>query len=191
MSDPNSPDPNNADSHGPDAPPGAEFSRPIEVAHIGTVETIHEIGATADERAALARRFGLLALDRLEARVRLRRAQGGTQLYLAGRLTADVTQACVVSLDPVRNHLEEDFTVIYGQMPDEVDVSLELDDSTREPWPEGPLDIGEAVAQELALALDPYPHAAGAGLDAERPEPDATERVNPFSVLAKLRNRNV
>lgn len=190
MSDKHGSAPDSSDPQGADArSPAPEFSRPIDLARIGTAETVHEISATAEEHAALARRFGLLALERLDARVSLRRAEGGTLLHLAGHLVADVTQACVVTLDPVSSHLEQDFTVIYGRMPDEADVSIEVDDdSAREPWPEGPLDIGEAVAQELALALDPYPHAAGAVLEPERAESDAPERVNPFSALAKLRN---
>lgn len=179
MSEPHSSDPQN--------PP--EFSRPIDLARIGTVEMIHEISATAEEQAALARRFGLIGLHRLEARIGLRRALDGGLLHLVGHLAADVTQACVVTLEPVMNHIEEDFTVVYGQMPEESDVSVAVDgDGAYEPWPEGPLDIGEAVAQELSLALDPYPHAAGAALEPGAAEPEAVERVNPFSVLAKLRN---
>ena len=172
----------------PHAPP-PEFSRPIDVARIGSVETVHEVSATPDERVALARRLGLLGLDRLEARIGLRCAQGGTLLYLVGRLTADVVQACVVTLEPVANHLEEGFTVIYGRLPEETEVSVDVDDdSVREPWPEGPLDIGEAVAQELAISLDPYPHAAGAVLKSgEGADSEPEKRINPFSVLANLR----
>ena len=166
-----------------------EFSRPIDVARIGSVETVHEISATPAEREALARRFGLLGLARLEARIRLRRGHAGTQLHLAGHLTADVTQACVVSLEPVQNHVEEDFTVVYGDLPEDADVSVDVDDeSVVEPWPEGPLDVGEAVAQELALALDPYPHAPGATIEsAPGLESGGADRVNPFSVLTNLR----
>ncbi len=169
--------------------PVPEFSRPIELARIGSVETVHEIGATPAERDALARRFGLLGLDRLEARVRLRRGQGGRVLYLAGHFSADVIQECVVTLEPVPNHLEQDFAVVYGDLPEGSDVSVEVaDDSAVEAFPEGPLDIGEAVAQELSLALDPYPHAPGAAVESHPGgEGAAGERTNPFSALAKLR----
>lgn len=166
-----------------------EFSRPIDVTRIGSVETAHEISATPAEREALARRLGLLGLARLEARVRLRRAEAGTRLHLAGHLTADVTQACVVSLEPVENHLEEDFTVVYGELAEDDDVSVDVgEESVVEPLPAGSLDIGEAVAQELALALDPYPHAPGAAVESGPVgESTAAERPNPFSVLANLR----
>jgi len=171
--------------------PGAlppEFSRPIDVTRIGSVETVQEIRATPAECSALARRFGLLGIARLEARLRLRRAHAGTQLHLAGHLTADVTQACVVSLEPVENHVEGDFTVVYGDLAEDADVSVDVDDeSAVEPFPTGPLDVGETVAQELALALDPYPHAPGAVLESgAAPESAGSERPNPFSVLANL-----
>jgi uncharacterized metal-binding protein YceD (DUF177 family) len=166
-----------------------EFSRPIDDARIGSVETVHEISATQAECSALARRFGLLGLARLEARVRVRRSHAGTQLHLVGHLTADVTQACVVSLEPVENHVEEDFTVVYGELAEDDDVSVDVDEeSAVEPLPAGALDIGEAVAQELALALDPYPHAPGVALESGAEADQApAERPNPFSVLANLR----
>jgi hypothetical protein len=54
-----------------------------------------------------------------------------------------------------------------------------------EPLPSDILDIGEAVAQQLSLALDPYPRAPGAiaGAPAERP-------VSPFAALARWKENN-
>ncbi len=176
------------------APISLEFSRPIDVSRIGSVEMRCDIGANAEERAALARRFGLLDLSRLEAHVTLRRTQAGTALRLKAHLSAEVIQACVVTLEPVAAEIEEDFTVLYGKPAtetggQEVTIDPEAEDVT-EPWPEGTLDIGEAVAQELGLALDPYPHAPGALLDSGAPAPaqeEQEQRVNPFSALSKLR----
>jgi uncharacterized metal-binding protein YceD (DUF177 family) len=168
-----------------------EFSRPIDLSRIGSVETAHEIGANEEERTALARRFGLLGLDRLSARVMLRRTQGGSALRLKAHFEADVTQACVVTLEPVQSHIADDFTVFYAKAPAGSEVTIDPDgESVIEPLPEGPLDIGEAVAQELAVALDPYPHAPGASLDsAWRPEEAAEESPKPFAELTKLQNR--
>lgn len=174
----------------PDNPTTApEFSRPIDVARIGSGATVHDISANPGERAALAKRFGLLDLGRLDAHVTLRRTHGG-MLRLNAHLSADVTQACVVTLAPVPGRIEEDFAIVYSAAAGAAEVAIDAEeDSVREPWPEGPLDIGEAVAQELALALDPYPHAPGAALASpvttEAPESDT---VNPFAVLAKLKN---
>lgn len=178
-------------------PQDPEFSRLVDIDRVGHTEVVHDIAATAEERAALARRFDLLAFDKLEARIRLRRARGGSVLRLAGRLTADAVQSCVVTLEPVPSHVESEFTVLYGEGEvggSGVDIDPELE-STVEPWPEGPLDLGETVAQEFALALEPYPRAPGAALDPS-PEPapdpapdpaDVPEKVNPFAVLGHLR----
>jgi uncharacterized metal-binding protein YceD (DUF177 family) len=163
-----------------------EFSRPVEIHRLGDSELVHKISATAEERAALARRFDILAVDRLEAKVTLRRTRAG--LKLAGRLDADVVQACVATTEPVPATVSHDFTVIYGDISEGADVEIDLDENDPvEPMPEGALDIGEAVAQELALALDPYPRAPGAAIDQRWIEPESEAKpVNPFAALAKL-----
>lgn len=168
-----------------------EFSRLVDLDRVGDAEVVRDISATAEERAALARRLGLADLGILDAQVRLRRERAGSVLRVSGRLVAEVTQTCVVTLVPVQNRIVEEFTVLYGDVPASgaVDVDAEGDEAL-EPWPAGPLDIGEAVAQELSLALDPYPRAPGARLD---PTPDqggaVSKKVNPFGELAKLRRR--
>jgi uncharacterized metal-binding protein YceD (DUF177 family) len=173
------------------ASPTPEFSRPVDLDRVGDAEVVRDIAATPEECAALARRFGLVAIDRLAAQVRLRRERARTVLRLSGHLVAEVTQTCIVTLAPVHNRIAEDFTVLYGDMPDAAAVDMEPDaDDALEPWPAGPLDIGEAVAQELSLALDPYPRAPGAALDPGPDQPGAvSSKVNPFAELAKLRRR--
>lgn len=173
--------------------PAPEFSRPIDIDRVGNTEVTHDIVATPEECAALAQRFNLLGIAKLEARIRLRRARGGSILRLAAAVVADATQACVVTLEPVAAHVETEFTVLYGE-GGAGGEGIEIDpdsEATLEPWPEGRLDLGEAVAQEFALALEPYPRAPGVALDAawtagEDPA-DAPEKVNPFAVLGKLR----
>lgn len=160
-----------------------EFSRPLDIARLPQGEAAYDIAATAAERAALARRFGLLALDRLEAQVRLSRLAGGL-LRLSAELSADVTQACVVTLEPVAARVEDEFTLLYGAASEERAAEVVLSGETElvEPLPGGALDIGEAVAQQLSLALDPYPRAAGAL--AEAPQEGL---ASPFAALAKWR----
>lgn len=174
-------------------PPAPEFSRPVDIDRVGNAEVVQDIAATAEECAALARRFNILAIDRLEARIRLRRARGGSVLRLSASIRADAVQACVVTLEPVPGHVETEFTTLYGDGGtggEGIDIDPDSETSL-EPWPEGPLDIGEVVAQEFALALEPYPRAPGVVLDASwsPPEPpvDSPEKVNPFAVLGRLK----
>lgn len=170
-------------------PETREFSRLIDLDRVAESEVVHEIVATAEERSALAKRFELLAIDRLEARIRLRRTRGRAELRLSGEIKAEVTQACVVTLAPVQGTANGEFTVLYGTAPPASDVEIDPEgDALWEPLPEGPLDVGELVAQEMALALDPYPRAPGAVLDPGwNPPPAPEEKVNPFAALAKLR----
>ncbi len=164
-------------------PVAPEFSRPIDVARLPQGEAVYDIAATPAERATLASRFGLLALHRLEAQVRLHRLAGGL-LRLSAELSADVVQSCVVTLDPVGARVDDSFALLYGA-PDEEgakEVVLSGEAELVEPLPDGLLDIGEVVAQQLSLALDPYPRAAGAV--AEAPQEGL---ASPFAALAKWR----
>ena len=73
----------------------SEFSHPVPVDELGEGEMVIEIAADAEERAALAQRFGLLALDRLAATVRLKRVDRESVRFVAD-FAAEVVQACVV-----------------------------------------------------------------------------------------------
>ena len=110
--------------------PAAEFSRQISADQIGVQETTREIVANASERAKLAERFGLLGLERLSAVLQLKRGRGGT-VQMRGRFVADVTQACVVTLEPVAAHLEQDFTASFapGGAADAGEIVVALDDA--------------------------------------------------------------
>jgi uncharacterized metal-binding protein YceD (DUF177 family) len=165
--------------------PSTEFSRPVAVAGLAKPTELR-IRAEPAERAALARRFGLLAIDRLEAAVRLAPVAAGIRLEAS--LSAAVVQECVVTLESVPAELDEDFAIVYGEAAAE-DALLECglgEDDDFEPLAGGEIDVGEAVAQQLSLALDPYPRAAGAALPGTGDAPAEVE--HPFAALAKLKN---
>jgi uncharacterized metal-binding protein YceD (DUF177 family) len=166
----------------------AEFTRPVEIARLNRGEQQFRIAANAEERAALARRFDLLGLDKLEADVRLAAVVGGL-VRLEADLAADVTQACVVTLAPVKARLDESFTLLYGEGGEASEVALDGEAETIEPISSGVIDIGEAVAQQLSLALDPFPHAPGAELARREAAPEPAAE-SPFKALAKLKIKN-
>jgi uncharacterized metal-binding protein YceD (DUF177 family) len=168
---------------------GPEFSRVIDIEGAGDTPALFPLEANATERAALARRFGLPAIDLLKAQIRLQRVHGGSALRLTGRIEADLTQTCVVSLEPVQDHVDDEFTLLFAAdaPSDTIADDPEREESWAEPLPAGGLDIGEVVAQHLFLALDPYPRRADAALEGrwvEAPDPAAD---SPFSALAKLK----
>lgn len=111
--------------------PAPEFSRPVPLDQIAERERVIKIAANEGERAALARRFGILKLDRLEGTVRLRRS--GIFYQLKADWQADVVQSCIVTLEPVAAHLAEEFTERYG--PTDQGTELDLDPEVDAPEP--------------------------------------------------------
>jgi uncharacterized metal-binding protein YceD (DUF177 family) len=169
-----------------------EFSRPVAAESIGSQVQHREITADAEECAALAKRFDLVSLDRLAATLVLQRHAGDT-ISLTGQLVADVVQSCVVTLAPVVAHVESELEADYGAVvshAEAIDIDP-LNDEALEPLVDGQIDMGEAVAQQLAVALDPYPRARGARLpEAEFAGPgEKTGKKQPFAVLATLKDR--
>ena len=172
------------------------LSRPLKVDELKD-EASGEITASEAERKAIAKMLDLVALERLAFTYRLTRGGEG-RLHLTGRLAANVTQTCVVSLDPVATRLD---------IPVEVDFwpafLLEaLESNSEEPghtglldWPEaivdGKIDLGPLVYEALATALDPYPKRPGASFDWSQQDPEQAEisRTGPFAALAALKRR--
>jgi hypothetical protein len=155
-----------------------EFPRPVRVSNLPEAGQQLRLEATAQECAALAARLGLLALHALSAELRLR-AESAGGIRVDGHIEASLEQACVVSLEPVPQRVREPFALRIlpeGQLPSEdpdSDDEVECDN--------GIAELGEVIAQLLALALDPYPRLEGAQL----PEHGADDGPRgPFAALA-------
>ena len=168
----------------------SEFTRLISGARVGGDVFRQHIAATPEERDALARRFDLVSLDRLEADVELVRERGGT-ILLSAVFAAEFAQHCIVTLDPVAGGVEEHFQLRYGPPDAEETAPAGEDDPAFEPLESESIDIGEAVAQEFSLALPPFPRVPDAVVAVES-EDEAGEgplAEGPFAALAKLRRR--
>lgn len=141
-----------------------EFRREINIARLPIGERAFAIAAEPAERAALAARLRIERIDRLVAHGTVGRIEGEPLLVVKGRLEAEVTQLCVVTLEPVVSHLTADIYRIFALGGKAAEREIVVDPLLDEPEPlEGAvLDLGEIVAEELALALDPYPRAPGA-----------------------------
>ncbi len=170
-----------------------EWSHPLAVTQI--TATPLTVVLTPDDavRAALARRFDLVAIDRLEARLSVKRVRAGRLIAVTGTVSAAVVQTCVVTLEPfpvtVRDEVDLRFAPEASVAAAEVSVEG-LDDP--EPLDGPMLDLGEVAAQALSLALDPHPRAPGVVFEAiEDPEDEhlADEDAPSASPFAALRAR--
>jgi uncharacterized metal-binding protein YceD (DUF177 family) len=168
-----------------------EFSRPVRVDTLGPTARRLSIGANEDERSALARRFGLVAIDRLGAEAEL--VLSGETVTATGSLSAAVTQSCVASNQPVGSNVDEEFRIVFRPQPHSgrADEEIELSQGELDVvfYSGASIDLGEAVAETLSLSLPPYPRAP----DAEAALKDAgvkTEaEAGPFAALAALKDK--
>lgn len=185
--------------------PANEFSRRLVVDPWPGEAIAVDVSAGPEERQALAERFGLIAVRSLSGRGKVERGREPGEVVLRGRLEADVVQECVVTLEPaparLRLSIERRYRVgAAGEAPSarlepRGMEDLSDDEDEVEPVIGGAIDVGEAFAEELGLALDPYPRAAGAALDADALAPhvsvgSAHGAATPFAALRQLQEKH-
>ncbi|MBS1239321.1 MAG: hypothetical protein H6R45_27 [Proteobacteria bacterium] len=168
----------------------SEFSRRIELHAVDA--RLRHLEADEAERAALAKRFGLVSIDRLEADVEL--VQDGTRVDASGTLVADIVQSCAVTGEDlpvaIREELAFRFVPETATEPgSEEEIELDARALDELPYQGTGFDLGEAVAQSLALAIDPY--AIGPNADAMRSEAGLLDEGSsgPFAALAALKGK--
>lgn len=172
----------------------SEVSRGLASLAVADVPRALTIEIGESERAALAKRFDLLAIEALTARVRLFRALArdgsGDVVRVVFDLDAEIVQRCVVTLEPLRARIAErgvEMELALAAAPAAREVVVMPDDADPpEPLDGEHIDVGELVAQHLALALDPYPRTPGAELAGDGP--NGGGRGLPFAVLGRLRH---
>lgn len=171
----------------------AELARPIRLDTLGAAPRTVTIEADAAECAALARRFALIEIGGLTATAAVRRE--GEVVIAEGRLAASAIQACVVTGDSVPASVDEPFALRFVPAAGEGDEEVELDAADLDVigYEGGAIDLGEAVAQGFALALDPFPRAPGAaerlaaaGVLTEEEAEAARRETSPFAALRSL-----
>jgi uncharacterized metal-binding protein YceD (DUF177 family) len=173
--------------------PAPEFSRPLDVTRVPPHGSLETIEAEPTECASLAERFGLPALHSLKAELRASRWRG-EGLKLNGHFTADLEQICVVSLDQFRSTLSDEFESYFLPAGSSAGTNAALiEEGDAEPFENGIIDMGEAVAEAVALALDPYPKKPGVSFadvmedEGEKEATEAAAKGKPFAGLGRLK----
>jgi uncharacterized metal-binding protein YceD (DUF177 family) len=117
--------------------------------------------------------------------------RAGDIVRAKGRLLAALDQSCVVTGDPVAAHVDEPFALLFTPEPPSgsPDEEIELGESDCDTvfYDGAAIDLGGAIADTLALSLDPYPRSAGADAALKEAGVLTEEQASPFAVLAKLR----
>ena len=133
------------------------------------------IDANAEQRAALAAEHALLSVEnyRAELQVAPWKRNG---VKVSGRVEADITQACIVTLDPVEAHIDEPVEALL--LPEDSklgrqgfegggEILLDADGpDSPETFSGDTIDVGALAEQFFGLAINPYPRKSGASLEA-------------------------
>jgi uncharacterized metal-binding protein YceD (DUF177 family) len=157
-----------------------EFSRPVALDRIGPRGLDITVEATASECSALAMRMNLPAVLSLACVFHLIR-ESSDRVVARGVLRGQVICTCVVSLEEFDAHIEEVFQVRFVPSGEESeDIDPDSDDEI--PFEGTLVDLGEAAAEQLGLALDPYPRMPGV----EMPPAEDDPEPHPFAALRRL-----
>ena len=182
--------------------PTNELSRVVTVEPWPEGGIAFEVEADPAELAALTRRFDLLELTRLRGVGRLDRSPDGREIWLQGRLGADGRAGVCGQPGARAGHRSRALRAALSAgraIPDRAaqdeDAWIDPDEEEVEPLAGGRIDLGEAMAEQLGLCLDPYPRAPGAkALAVERLGPDVRlgppePAQSPFAALRQLQEK--
>ena len=159
-----------------------EFSRPLQVDRVPALGCHERLAADEKECAALAERFDLPRIHSLGGLLKVEPWRGGG-LKITGTLNARVDQVSVISLETFTSDLEFAIERYFlspraGQPTAEEDVDV---------IENGIVDLGEILAESMALELDPYPRQEGEIFNDIEEQPESA-KVSPFTGLAKLKS---
>ncbi len=158
-----------------------EFSRPLQVDRVPAQGCHERLAADEKECAALAKRFSLPRMHSLGGLLKVVPWRGGG-LKITGTLNARVDQVSVISLETFTSDLEFVIERFFlspraGQPAAGEDVDI---------IENGTVDLGEILAESLALELDPYPRQEDEVFDDIEEHPESAT-VSPFTGLSKLK----
>lgn len=175
----------------------APLSLVVHVARLPQAGMPLRLETTADERAGVAERLGILSVEALKAELLVRRWKRDG-IVVEGRITGALEQACVVTLDPVRETVNEPVELIFvpetsrlARVEPEGDGELHLDPEGAdipETFRGDTIDLGPFLEELVGLSLDPYPRAPGVEFSELDTDPDpAGGKVSPFAALGRLK----
>lgn len=165
-----------------------EFTRPYRLDTIGDRAREVAVEADAAERAALAKRFGLISLDALSGAATLTKTAAG--IRATGRIAATAEQACVATGEPVPAVIDAPFELLFvadDAVGDAEEIELSEQDCDIIAHDGQTVDLGEALAQTLSLELDPFPRSPHAAAKLKEAGVVSEDEAGPFGALAGLK----
>lgn len=166
----------------------------LQVAKLPVKGTTVTLEATPSQRAELAKIHNLLSVERFFAEL-LVRPWKGDGVRVTGRVEADVTQSCIVTLEPLVAHIDEPVSAIFvpegsrlaRQEQEDGEIILEPEgEDPPEPFVGNSIDMGALAEEFFSLGIDPYPRKEGAPMDLSTEESGKSEAGPLYEKLRKL-----
>jgi len=173
------------------------FTYMVKVGHISHNPLEVHLEADERERAALAKLWGVVGVEELQADLKIRRwKKDGVKVF--GDIKGRLTQTCVVSLEPIESEIFETIDQIFVPEGSPLARIAANDQNEMIIDPDGPdlpetfvgdaIDIGVIVSEFAAMGIDPYPRKPGVAFAAGIEQPDdKQQKPSPFAVLKNLK----
>ncbi|KKB09236.1 YceD family protein [Devosia chinhatensis] len=171
--------------------PGPIFDAIVRIDKLPTGGRSVVVEANDVERAAIAAAMNILSVESFVSRLAVTPFRGG--LRALGSLDAVVSQASVVSFEPVSEAISEPIDRVFLPAPRDgnspapgSETFIDLEDEDFPDHIDGAeVDLSALMLETLALALDPYPKREGETLETIDAKLDAPAE-GPFAKLAAL-----
>jgi len=181
-------------SHGAVVPPALDAS--IRMENLPATGRDVVVAATDEQRIAIAEQLKITAIEKLDATLSAKRFRGGIRVL--GQLKAVIEQPCVITFEPVTQVIDEPIDRVFlpshdkaHSVPQGAEIFVDVagdDEPDRFDGPE--VDLSDLIIETLALALDPYPRAAGASVASIKVDDGDDGEVSPFSRLKALKTKD-
>ncbi len=157
----------------------------LDVSKIPLKGLTFDLIATAQELKALSERFELPAVKSFQVSGSI---SGDRVLKVSADIRAQITQICVITLkefdDDFKTHFEEFFSEKGVDYDTEQDFDIDMEEDVSDMIKNGKLNLGEIIAQQFGLALDPFPRSTDETFEYIEEAPG--QKQNPFKGLKDL-----
>lgn len=146
----------------------------------------YEIVPNAEVYAGILARLDIVDISDVTGAFSVQRVH--EVIKISGRLTYQVVQKCIVSLDPVKSAIDTEFTVFFTDKEEELAEDLVVRDDMAEPIENGQIDLNALLIEQISLSLPDYPRADHAEFEDHIEAPEALKPIEerthrPFEKL--------
>ncbi len=177
-----------------------DLSLSVAVEDISNEPRRYRVVASEADKSALVERFGIVALETLEADIEVRSTGKPFTIWVTGKIASKLTQQCIATLGEVPEVVDEEFELMLVSQEtadhfDAEELYTDPDAPDYDAFEGDELALGETVAQTLSVFMNPYPRHPDADIGSVAGESisvneELEKRPNPFSTLAKLRDKS-